>query len=149
MGKKFRRKRRKNKPEKIFNIPVAREMKKVETHQVSATIILTPEDQIIYIYECDKNNKTTEVVNVSYQILIEDRWITIIRFDSEHGYLHCHQRISLNSEGEIVFTRNYLPKKGGPHRWLTWSIQHLKKNYLVYKKSFLEKKADIDNKTKY
>jgi len=118
-----------------------REIKKVKTYQKSATIVLTPEDQIIYIYERDENNKTIEVVNVSYQILIDSCWVTIIRFDSEHGYLHGHRRVTLDRESEIVFTANFFPKKGGPRRWLTWSIQHLKEKYLIYKKSFLKEKG--------
>lgn len=138
MGKKFRKKKRKIKLEQVFNILISREIKKVETHQVLATIILTPEDQIIYIYECDENNKTTEVVNVSYQISIEDRWITIIRFDSEHGYLHRHRKVSIDNEIEVVSTAGVV-KRGGPRHWLTWAVEHLKKNYLDYRKNFLKK----------
>lgn len=138
MGKKFNRKRRKSKPEKIFNIPVAREIKKAKTFQRSAPIILTPEDQIIYIYECDENNKTIEVVNVSYQILLDSDWVSIIRFDSEHGYLHRHRRISVMNAIEVVSTAGVV-KKGSPRHWLTWAVEHLKKNYLDYRNNFLKK----------
>lgn len=138
MGKKFRKKRRKTRPEQIFNIPVAKEIRKPKTYQRSATIILTPGDQIIYIYECDENRKTTEVVNVSYQILLDFGWVSIIRFDSEHGYLHRHKRVSISNEIEVVSTAGVV-KKGSPRHWLTWAVEHLKKNYPDYRKNFLKR----------
>lgn len=139
MGKKFRKKRRKIRLEKIFNIPVAREIKKSKTYRKSVTIVLTSEDQIVYIYEYDENRKTVEVVNVSYQILINSRWETIIRFDSEHGYLHGHRRISVANDVEVVFTAGVI-KKGNPQRWLTWAVEYLKKTYYDHRRSFLKKK---------
>lgn len=138
MGKKFRKKRRKIRPEQIFNVPVTRKIKKVKTYQKSATIVLTPEDQIIYIYECDENRKTIEVVNVSYQILLDSDWVSIIRFDSEHGYMHRHRRLSVSNEIEVVSTAGVV-KKGSPRHWLTWAVEHLKKNYPDYRKNFLKK----------
>jgi len=138
MSKKFRKRKGKIRPEQIFNIPVVGEIKKVKTFQKSTTIVLTPEDQIIYIYECDENRKTTEVVNVSYQILLDFNWVSIIRFDSEHGYLHRHIRVSVENEIEVVSTAGVV-KKGSPRHWLTWAVEHLKKNYLGYRKNFLKK----------
>lgn len=138
MSKKFRRKRRKNRPEKVFNIPVKREIKKVKTYQKSVAFTLTPEDQIIYIYECDENRKTTEVVNVSYQILLDSDWVSIIHFDSEHGYLHRHIKVSVSNDIEVVSTAGVV-KKGSPRHWLTWAVEHLKKNYPDYRKNFLKK----------
>lgn len=140
MGKKFRKKRRKIRPEQVFNVPVKGEQKKARTYRKSVTITLTPDDQIIYIYECDENRKTTEVVNVSYQILLDSDWVSIIRFDSEHSYLHGHRRISGVNDVEVVFTAGVV-KKGNPQRWLTWAIQHLKKFYLDYRRSYLKRKT--------
>lgn len=148
MVKKYRKHRKRIKPESFFSIPVKPEVKKRKTVEKKARIALTEEDQIVYIYEKDENKNISEVVNVSYQVLVNDEWVTIVRFDSEHGYLHCHRRISVKNESEIVFTANYIPRKGTPHRWLTWATQHLKKNYLIYKNNFLEKKMAVDNKTK-
>lgn len=104
----------------------------------SVEISLTDEDKIIYIYECNEKNDIVEIVNVSYLIFTKEKWITILRFDSEHGYLHGHRRISLNNEREVVFTAG-VKKKGGPHRWLTWAVQYLKKNCLDYKRGFLRR----------
>lgn len=63
------------------------------------------------------------MVNVSYQILVNRVWVTVLRFDSEHGYLHGHRKISIDSADEIVFTAGVV-KKGNPHHWLTWSVEY-------------------------
>ena len=145
MGKIKYRKRRIIRPEKIVSIPVKREIiSEGSIKQRSAKEInLTDEDKVIYIYECEERNKVVEVVNVSYQILIDSNWITILRFDSEHGYLHGHRRVSLNSEREIFFTTG-VKKKGDPHKWLTWAVQYLKKNYNDYKRGFLKRSRKVD-----
>lgn len=148
MVRKYRKHRKEIKLEFVISIPIKLEVKKRKTVEAKAEIALTEEDQVVYIYERGENKNVTEVVNVSYQVLINDEWITIVRFDSEHGYLHCHKRISFEDKSEIVFTANYIPQKGTPQRWLTWSIQHLKERYLNYKRKFIKGNSSVDNKKK-
>jgi hypothetical protein len=107
--------------------------------------LLTTTERLIYIYIIDTNtNKTIEVVNVSYEIKIEEDWITIIRFDSAHGYLHRHSRVSLDDEKETT-TRDSVKRKGDPKRWLTWAIQDIQKNFIEYRRLFFKRSKIIDS----
>lgn len=106
---------------------------------------LSGEDKVIYVYDVYENGKIAEIVNVSYQLLIDDNWITILRFDSEHGFLHGHMRISINDPTEVAFTAG-VKKKGDPHTWLTWAMKRIRKSYLEYKRGFLKRSKLIDKK---
>jgi hypothetical protein len=107
--------------------------------------LLTATDRLIYIYVIDTNtNKTIEVVNVSYEIKIEEDWITIIRFDSAHGYLHRHNRISLDVRQETT-TRDSVKQKGNPKRWLTWAIHDIQNNFFEYRRLFFKRSKVIDS----
>jgi hypothetical protein len=107
--------------------------------------LLTTTDRLIYIYVIDTNtNKTIEVVNVSYEIKIEKDWITIIRFDSAHGYLHKHNRISLDVRQETT-TRDSVKQKGDPKRWLTWAIHDIQNNFFEYRRLFFKRSKVNDS----
>ena len=101
--------------------------------------LLTTTDRLIYIYVIDtKTNKTIEVVNVSYEIKIEENWFTIQRYDSAHGYLHRHSRVSLDDEKETT-TRESVKQKGDPKRWLTWAINDIQNNFFEYRRLFFKR----------
>jgi hypothetical protein len=107
--------------------------------------LLTTTDRLTYIYVIDINtNKTIEVINVSYEIKIDEDWITIIRFDSAHGYLHRHSRISLAVRQETT-TRDSVKRKGDPKRWLTWAIQDIQNNFFEYRRLFFKRSKIIDS----
>lgn len=97
--------------------------------------LLTENDRLTYIYSVDSQREIAEVVNVSYELLINNKWITIVRFDSNHGYLHRHMRISLHDPNTIVDSTNII-KKGNPANWLSWAIKFTNKNYYQYKVGF-------------
>ncbi len=100
---------------------------------------LTPTDRITYVYRIDTRiNETIEVTNVSYEIKIKAEWPTIIRYDSAHGYLHKHIRISLADKKETT-TRDRVKHKGDPKIWLTWAIQDIQKNFLEYRRLFFKR----------
>lgn len=145
MGKRKHRKRKKfARPENVITIPVKQEKEpKSQIISKSAEFPLTDEDKVIYVYEINAAQKVSEVVNVSYQALMVGSWVTLLRFDSEHGFLHGHRRISLRNEQEVVFTAG-VKRKGTPHHWLTWAIEYLIKNHLDYKKSFLKRSETFD-----
>ena len=107
--------------------------------------LLTTIDRLIYIYVIDtKTNKTIEVINVSYEIKIEEDWETIIRFDSSHGYLHKHSRVSLADKKETT-TRDSVKQKGDPKRWLTWAIHDIQNNFFEYRRLFFKRSKVIDS----
>ena len=96
-------------------------------------IYLSDSDRITYVYKRDKEKKNIlEVVNVSLEIKIKNKWLTIKRYDSSHGFLHRHTRISINDDSEIISVAGV--KKSGKHsNWLTWSIKDIKAKFWFYK----------------
>lgn len=105
---------------------------------ISNSFLLSENDRLTYIFQIDEQGKVIEVTNVSYDILIKDSWMTVIRYDSEHGFLHRHSRISLSNPEEIETTIG-VKKKGDPRVWLTWAIDDIKSRYLEYRKKFTKK----------
>ena len=104
---------------------------------------LSYEDRITYNYaKKSSTNEIVEVINVFFEILIIGKWHTIIRYDSHHGYLHKHIRLTLTDEKTIVERVN----ASGTHAdWLTWAINDLIENFIEYKKTFFENNSIIDN----
>lgn len=113
--------------------------KKIEPSKIESNeIILTETDKITHIRRVDNKLTILEVVNVSYETKVDDEWITIVRYDSTHGFLHRHLRISLGDPKEIINTIG-VKKKGTVHIWYTWAIQDLLLRYQDYKKSFIKR----------
>src|SRR5436190_6554773 len=104
---------------------------------------LSQQDRIIYAYtRSAEDNTILEVVNVSYDVLIKRKWYTIIRYDSHHGYLHQHERLTLKDEKDIAEPI----KLPGTHAdWLTWAITDLTKHFREYKQSFFDNNSIVDN----
>lgn len=111
---------------------------------VTSEFPLTEQDRITYSYKKDDRGKYIEVTNVSYEGRIRDEWITIVRYDSSHGYLHRHTRISLSNESETTHT-NRVIKRGSHHKWLTWAIKDLRANFVDYRRLFFKRSKTIDN----
>lgn len=116
-------------------------------HAISNTqeLPLSDIDRITYIFKYIKTkNKpiiVTEVVNVSYEIFIDEKWMTIVRCDSAHGYLHRHIRFSLINIEETVSIQGVI-KKGDHAKWLTWAIGDIRSKSRHYKKEFLKRSKD-------
>ncbi len=120
---------------------------KAFTNKKSQQFNLTEEDRVTYIYEITNDRKVVEVVDVSYEHKVNDQWFTVVRYDSEHGYLHRHSRIH-DFQKEIVTTIG-VKKKGDAGKWLTWAIKDIISRYENYKKGFLKKnKGRLTNNTK-
>ena len=99
-------------------------------------------DRLTYVYGLDGAGHTIAVINVSYEILISKRWVTIIRMDSAHGFLHRHARFSL--ENEMANVENVsMPKKGTQKELLRWAIKNLSFHFYEYKIHFC-KNSNID-----
>ena len=112
----------------------------------SQEIYLLDTDRIIYVYKRNTKRDISEITNVSYEIRIKAEWITIVRYDSSHGYLHRHLAISINNPSDTPSTVGVI-RKGSHQKWLTWAINDIKKRYLDYKKGFLRRSKikDVDN----
>lgn len=100
--------------------------------------LLSEKDRVTYIRLINSQNKISIVINVSYEVLIKNKWITIVRFDSSHGYLHRHLRISLEDPNTIIDSTSII-KKGAPDHWLPWAVKNLSRNYYEYKIGFCKR----------
>lgn len=121
-----------------------RNHQKIREEKTSTTqnITLSQTDRITYIFKYfklrNKKVRVYEVTNVSYEILIKKRWITIVHYDSSHGFLHRHIRISLKDESETITTSN-VKRKGDPGSWLKWAISDLSIKHTYYRKQFMSR----------
>ena len=110
-------------------------------------IPLSDTDRITYVFKYQKfkskSIKVIEVTSVTYEIITDNKWMTIIYYDSTHGNLHRHIRISLINTSDTVTTKG-VKKKGDHASWLKWAIKDLQNRYVYYKKEFLKRsKQDI------
>ncbi|MBI2039987.1 hypothetical protein HYT18_02860 [Candidatus Microgenomates bacterium] len=113
--------------------------KKIESYKIESNeIILTETDRITHIRRVDSKRTILEVVNVSYETKVDEEWMTIVRYDSTHGFLHRHLRISLDDSREIINTTG-VKKKGTVHVWYTWAIHDLLLRHQDYKKGFMKR----------
>lgn len=117
------------------------EVERIKT--IPKEIYLTSVDRITYVGLGDKDRNITEVINVSYEINFNDEWITILRFDSHHNYLHRHIRVSLTDKSEIEDSIG-VKRKGSPHVWYTWAIQNIRDRFIEYRTNFA-KRSKIPN----
>jgi hypothetical protein len=102
-------------------------------------IPLTQTDRITYIYTRDSaTDAVREVINVSYDIWIEKRWHTILRYDSTHGYLHQHMRLALTVEKEFI-SKEHILRTHSHGDWLTFAIEDIKTNFVAYRHAFLQR----------
>jgi|SRR3972149_11274125 len=118
---------------RLYKEYVGKKLKLIETSP--AEIYLSEYDRITHLASINESRKILETVNISYEILLEGKWITIVRFDSHHGYLHRHTRISLTDEAEIEDSVG-VKKTGSPHSWYTWAIQDIKRKFIEYRTAF-------------
>ena len=115
---------------------------------ISREIPLTKKDRITYVYARDKTtDMILEVINVSYEALIDKSWLTILRYDSTHGYLHQHTRFSLTQEKEFI-SKEHISQSGSHQDWLTWAIEDIKTNFLSYRQAFFNR-SDLDEIDEY
>jgi competence CoiA-like predicted nuclease len=111
---------------------------------ISREIPLTVTDRITYVYVKDTTTDVIqEVINVSYEAWIEKGWLTILRYDSTHGYLHQHTRFSLTQEKEFI-SKEHILQAGSHQDWLTWAIEDIKTNFSAYRRSFFHR-SNLDD----
>ena len=136
---KFRRSKGKNLNKRLL-IPVEpnRKIKEEKNKTVTHQFYLSDSDRIIYSYEIDQKGVIQKVVDVSYDININSQWITIVRYDSKHGFLHRHMRVSLDNLSDTPTTIG-VRKRGKPHGWLTWARKDVSKNFLNYRTGFFKR----------
>ena len=114
-------------------------MKTIISKRKVTQFALSQNNRLTYVYDYSSKRKSMEIVCVSLEIKIKDDWITIIRYDNHHdGILHRHTIIAYNNKANIV-DYSGTKRKGSFNKLLSWAIQDIKSNYLVYKRKFLKR----------
>ncbi|MBI2334812.1 hypothetical protein HYU96_03335 [Candidatus Daviesbacteria bacterium] len=148
-NKQFKRIKRIGKNKSISTTKLIRLIKEYETPKLKLTktapaeIYLSAVDRIYHAGAIDEKGDLIEVTNISYEINLDDKWVTIVRYDSAHGYLHRHKRISLDDPADTV-DRIGVKQKGKPRTWYTWAIKDIQKRFLHYREEFT-KRSEISN----
>lgn len=97
--------------------------------EVKFTVMLTPEDRYRHRHARFKGSILSFVVQ--YEIRLEGKWLSVIRYDTEHGFAH---RDFFDKRGNKkktpMFTEDY-------NEALTFAEYDIKSNWKIYKKAFL------------
>ncbi|OGG24416.1 hypothetical protein A3A79_04500 [Candidatus Gottesmanbacteria bacterium RIFCSPLOWO2_01_FULL_43_11b] len=143
--KRYRRHfRRTRRSESLRNLLLAVTQKKTDLRKVklvSHYFTLSPQrdERVTYVYKVnvEDDSDVVEITCVSYDLLLENEWITVVYYDSHHGgILHRHEDHNLVKNTEIVSSER-IKKKGTQKQLLTWVIHDLTHSYLSYKNRFL------------
>ncbi|HVF69677.1 MAG TPA: hypothetical protein VNA13_03890 [Xanthomonadales bacterium] len=97
-------------------------------------------DRISFSVLRNKKNNIRKIQNVSYEILIDEQWEWVVRFDDHggNGELHRHRRLSLIDE-KIIEDNARIKKYKNKDGELTWICnKDIKKNYMAYRSKFLK-----------
>jgi len=116
-------------------------------HQVSTFrrhFYLSDNNRVTRIYEQIETGRLVEIVCASLDTHFKGKWITIVRYDTHHGYMHKHERVSIENESTTV-TILGVRQKGTRRRLLRWAIRDINTNYLVYKRKFLKRSGYSKN----
>lgn len=142
--RKFRGHKKYKLPKKLV-VPVKQAKTKEIEIQFDHEFPLADTERLKYVYVRNLRGIIINIICVAYDMQINNEWITIIYYDSEHGSLHRHETISFENRDDLV-TEDKVKKKGTAEDWLTWAINDIIRKYTYYRKHFLKRsKINIDN----
>ena len=93
-------------------------------------IRLSAEDRYRHLHIREKRDIV--FFRVQYEILVEGRWLPVVRYDSAHGFAH---RDLMDKRGRVTKTPLFNQDMNDA---LTFAESDLKANWSKYKKAFLE-----------
>ncbi|MEK7502243.1 MAG: hypothetical protein AAB609_01845 [Patescibacteria group bacterium] len=96
-------------------------------------------DRISFSVLINEKRNIRKIENISYDILIENEWVWIIRFDDHGGVglFHKHTKITLNDERDIESYEG-VKKSKSKRKQFNWAFKDIKRNYLIYRSKFLK-----------
>lgn len=96
-------------------------------------------DRISFSILKNEKNNIRKIENVSFEINIDNKWEWVVRYDDHggSGSLHRHIRISLKDDSSIE-TLSGIKKYKNKDFELTWIIDDIKRNYMIFRKNFLK-----------
>ena len=97
-------------------------------------------DKLHCCIQTNKNGKYVKIADITFLIFHNNQWEWVVRYDDHggQGFMHRHERVSLKDESETTIP---LPvRKNGNKKKLTeWAIDDVRKNYLHYRRRFLDR----------
>ncbi len=99
-------------------------------------------DRISFSVLKNEKNNIRKIENVSFEINIDNNWEWVVRYDDHGGggSLHRHIRISLKDDSSIE-SLSGIKKYINKDFELTWIIDDIKRNYMVFRKNFLKEEG--------
>lgn len=87
----------------------------------------------------NKNNQVIIIENISYEILVGNKWEWVVRYDDHGGIglIHRHVRLNLNSSQEVESNLN-MPKQDNKTDELTWVCKEIKGSFLKFRMEILK-----------
>jgi hypothetical protein len=132
-----------------YDVPVKPNVnKEVKYIEKKGYFPISETDRITYVLKLDQNYKKAIITCVSLDILFNDEWITIDRFDTEHGYLHQHVLTKIGEEPKVVIPT--IKKNASLDYIFDWTVNHFYNNFYFYRRHFIKNnkdklKSSIDN----
>ncbi len=128
-----------------------KEKQKPATKRISDSFRLSDEDRLTYSYLEDDKRNVVEITTVTYDVLIDDKWVTAIYYDGVHGSLHRHLVLSASTPDESVITHDGVKVRGSQRKLLNWAIDDIKNdlkyNFLHYRREFMKRSKLVDSRS--
>lgn len=117
--------------------PVSKE--KLHTQSASVPLNIARNDRISFSVLRNEKNHIRKIENISYEIMINEKWEWVARYDDHGGFglLHRHVRISLEDE-RVVESNDGIRKYKNKDCQLTWACKDIRRNYLIFRNKFLK-----------
>lgn len=124
----------------LLKKPVLKESLYTKTGSIPLNIAQT--DKISFSVLKNEKNNIRKIENVSFEININNHWEWVVRYDDHggSGSLHRHIRISLKDDSSIESLSGIKKYKNKDFE-LTWIIDDIKRNYMVFRKNFLKEEG--------
>lgn len=139
----MRKKIRKHIP-KVLPLKKPLQKENLNTWSGDVPLNVAKSDRISFSVLINEKRNIRKIENISYDILIENEWVWIIRFDDHGGVglLHKHTKITLNDERDIESYEG-VKKSKSKRKQFNWAFKDIKRNYLIYRSKFL-KNSELD-----
>ncbi len=118
--------------------------KKIKKHSkaVEGQFPLNPSNSDRLTFNATFDDKVFIISNVSYEMLFDQRWEWIIRYDDHGGTedFHRHERYCLEDESDFPSSNIFVPditKK----KLFEWAINDIKRNYMIYRTKFCKRNS--------
>ena len=131
--KKSHRKQRLHPPNKI------RVKEDLKTNSGSIPLNTANLDRISFSFLINEKRMIRKIENISYEILVDDKWEWVVRYDDHggDGNLHRHVRITLGDNSDIPSEAG-IKKYKNKNLARTWVFNEIRRNHIFFRKKLLK-----------